>query len=105
MAVIAPEKPLNPFFAYGERKPDLGLSAHSRCNGELGSPSGAHDDHQHSETQCHRTGTRADPENDMERVLRSTLGSNHCERFLYRRGVDVFGFDALRGFVLYGSVD
>ena len=73
----------------------MGLSADSRCIIESRAHSGPHHNCQHPEAPWHRPSTGAKSENDMEGVSHSTLGSDRCNRLLYRGGVDLFWIDAL----------
>src|SRR5437867_3628729 len=58
--------------------------------------SGPHHNCRHPETSWHRPSTGEKSENDLEGVSHSTLGSDRCNRFLHRGGVDLFGIDTFR---------
>ena len=81
---------------YGRGKPRVGLSADSGCIIESRPRSGPHHNCRHPETSWHRPSTGEKSENDLEGVSHSTLGSDRCNRFLHRGGVDLFGIDTFR---------
>src|SRR5215510_1475516 len=74
--------------ANGCREPCLGLHAHCWCTVESGPQSGTRHCGQHSEAQWHRTGTGAQPQNNLEGVSGTTLGNDRCSGLLHHRGLD-----------------
>src|SRR5215831_10497388 len=66
----------------------LGLHAHCWCTVESGPQSGTRHGSQHSEAQWHRTGTGAQPQNNLEGVSGTTLGNDRCSGLLHHRGLD-----------------
>jgi hypothetical protein len=60
---------------------------------------------QHSEAACHRTSTKARPQDDLEGIPDSTLGTDCRGGLFHHRGLDGQRAAEIHGFVLYRAVD